>query len=167
MFKIYRHARVGFAASHFQCLTIDATGHGRLLYTLPNYPHHSQLCKCTGCPHSLGVTPTTMNPRAEPCWKTNPAKSPPTPGRQGVAFPPDTTRRMRRLCATPSNAPTATPCLKYQQLAPPLHAPLLRDSCGRRARTSRNTVGTQSKRSTPPSRQTSRTCAKKSEVISE
>ena len=37
MFKNYRHARVGFAASHYQCLTTDATGHGRLLYTLPNY----------------------------------------------------------------------------------------------------------------------------------
>ena len=71
---------------------LDAEGYSIHSRTIS---HHSQLCKCTGCPHSLGVTPTTMNPRAEPCWKTNPAKA---DSPQGVAFPPVTPHRMRRLC---------------------------------------------------------------------
>ena len=125
--------------------------------------HHSQLCKCTGCPHSLGVTPATMNHRAEPCWKTNPAKAPPP---QGVAFPPDTTHRMRRLCHAIE--------LAHCHSLPQISATGAITAC---STTPRFVVAehvlhaTQSERSrnvaTPQSRHTHRTCAKKSEVISE
>ena len=125
--------------------------------------HHSQLCKCTGCPHSLGVTPTTMNTRRT-MLEDEPSKSGPPP--QGVAFLPDTSHRMRCLCHAIERA--------HCHSLPQISATGATTAC---STTPRFVVAehvlhaTQSERSRnvapPQSRQTHRTCAKKSEVISE
>ena len=81
VFKIYRRARVGFAASHFQCLTTDATGRGRLLYTLPNYIAPLAALQMYWVPPFIGRHPDNDEPSRRTMLEDEPSKSAPPPGR--------------------------------------------------------------------------------------